>query len=75
MVMDFDEFFDMAKAAGQMQAIHDIYTEIQQENDPNKLGMWLATYKDDVEKYFKKLSLKFKMSKGRVNFDERPEVG
>jgi len=71
MAMNLDEFFEMAKLGGQIQACHDIF-EILQLKDitPEQITNKLALYQKGVVDKFKKSQLKFKMGNGKVRMDE-----
>ncbi len=71
MAMSLDEFFEMAKLGGQIQACHDIFKILQLKDiTPDEITDKLALYHNEVFDKFKKSQLKFKMAKGMVRMDE-----
>lgn len=71
MAVSLDEFFDMAKLGGQIQACHDIFDILgEKDADPAKITIALSEYQDDVVKKFKKAQLRFKMNGSMVAVDE-----
>ena len=57
----FEEFWNVAQAAGQLQAIHDIYGALQTLEGP-ALGEWLEKYLDAVKQDFVKKATKYQMT-------------
>lgn len=56
-----DEFYELAKAGGQVEACHDIFKILETEKDPKSIQKKLETYFDKVSTKYKKLNLKFKI--------------
>lgn len=56
-----DEFYELAKAGGQVEACHDIFKILETEKDPESIQKKLETYFDKVSTKYKKLNLKFKI--------------
>ena len=71
MAISLDEFFEMAKTGGQLQACHDIFEIINNKDyDEDETMRQLVLYQQNAFSEFKKASLKFKMNGSMVAVDE-----
>ena len=71
-----DEFFELAQLGGQLQASHDIF-HIINDNDltPEETTKRLVEYHEATFAKFKKAQLRFKSGGGRVRMDEESIEG
>lgn len=70
MALNLDEFFDLACAGGKVEATHDIYNKMCEEEDAEKLREWLMQYSNSINADFKKKALRFKVNGGKIRTDE-----
>lgn len=59
--MMLDEFYELAKTGGQLEACHDIFKILESEKEPEVIKQLLEKYFDNVSTKFKKLNTKFKL--------------
>jgi len=70
MAITLDEFFEMARLGGEIQAYHDIIELMDSCEDSAEFSNKLTSNFKLINQDFRKAALKFKSNAGRVRFDE-----